>query len=88
MLFRFEKMWLTTEDFNQLIPVWWNELAANGGGALSFAAKLRHCRKRIKEWCANNFYNTKHSKRVTAEEIRKLDLLEERHGLTPIQLQT
>ncbi len=81
-------MWLTREDFNQLVPVWWNELVANGGGTRSFAAKLRHCRKRIKEWCANNFYSIKHSKRITTEEIRRLDLLEERQGLTSDQLQT
>ncbi|OAY70197.1 hypothetical protein ACMD2_24755 [Ananas comosus] len=46
-LFRFEKVWLTLEDFRSQ----WEELNLKGPSALTFAAKLRHYRKRIKEWC-------------------------------------
>lgn len=49
-LFRFEQVWLTREDFCRLVPVWWEEFTHNGSSALTFAAKLRHCRKKIKEW--------------------------------------
>ncbi len=87
-IFRFDKVWLTRNDFNLLVPVWWNELANTTSGVLSFAAKLRHCRKRIKEWCTTNFYSIRNSKQNTAEEIHKLDLLEERHCLTASQTQT
>ncbi len=80
-LFRFENVWLTREDFNKLLPIWWNELEDRNVSVLSFVAKLRHCRKRIKEWCATNFYNILNAKRGTAEEIHKLDLLEECHSL-------
>ncbi len=39
-LFRFEKVWLTREDFIMLVPVWWKEIKSEQGSVLSFAAKL------------------------------------------------
>ncbi len=74
-------MWLTKEEFCQLIPVWWKV-------APCLSLQNRNCRKRVKEWCANNFYSIQLSKRNTTEEIHQLDLLEERQGLTAAQLQS
>ncbi len=87
-LFRFEKVWLTREDFNLLVPGWRNEIKPKQGSVLNFAAKLRHCRKRIQEWCASKFHNILASKRATAEEIQKLDLMEEQSGLAPRDQET
>ncbi|XP_020114359.1 uncharacterized protein LOC109728378 [Ananas comosus] len=47
-LFRFEKVWLTHEDFHSQVPVWWEELNLNGPSALTFAAKLRHTVKELR----------------------------------------
>nr|CAD1829266.1 unnamed protein product [Ananas comosus var. bracteatus] len=47
-LFRFEEVWLSREDFNEKMPVWWNEVSRKRSNILNFAAKLRHCRKRSK----------------------------------------
>ncbi len=80
-LFRFEKVWLTREDFNKLVPVWWNKTSSRSSSVLTFAAKLHHCRKRSKEWCATNFYNILNTKRALSENLQKLDLLEERQNL-------
>ncbi len=83
--FRFEKVWLTKEEFPSLVPIWWNELKCSGPSALGFAAKLRHCRKRIKMWCCTNFYNITSTKRALSEELHQLDILEEAQNLTMIQ---
>ncbi len=53
---------------------------------LTFVAKLRHCRVRIKEWCASDFYNISRTKTKLVTELHKLDLEEELHWLNPDQL--
>ncbi len=82
-LFRMEEVWLTREDFCELVPVWWKEQPSKGNSALTLVAKIRHCRKRIKEWCRNNFYNIFSAKKALTEEIQQLDVLEETSDLTP-----
>ncbi len=77
-LFRCEKVWLTRNNFSTLLPRWWNEISSKSTSVLTFVAKLRHIRKRIKEWCASNFFSILNSKKAISEEIFKLDLLEER----------
>ncbi len=47
--FQFEAVWLTKDDFHKLVPVWWGEVTSKGSSVLTVVAKLRHCRKRIKE---------------------------------------
>ncbi|OAY84113.1 hypothetical protein ACMD2_08310, partial [Ananas comosus] len=56
-LFRLKEVWLRNEDFIKRIPVWWREVQHNDSALHSLNAKLRHCRKQIKKWCASNFYN-------------------------------
>ncbi len=84
-MFRFENVWLTREDFNKLVPVWWNETSSRSSSVLTFAVKLHHCRNRIKEWCASNFYNILNTKRALSDDLQKLDLLEVRQNLTNAQ---
>ncbi len=86
-MFRFEKVWLTREDFISLIPVWWNELNGSGTSVLVFPAKLHHCRNRIRKWCTTNFYNISSTKRALSEELHQLDILEEVQNLTNNQLE-
>ncbi len=70
-------MWLTRDDFRKLVPVWWSELSSKGSSVLTVVAKLRHCRRRIKEWCASSFYDILNTKKALSDEIRQLDVLEE-----------
>lgn len=51
--------------------------------ALTFAAKLRHCRTRIKEWCAAEFYSVRGEKLRLMREIRDIDREEEQGDLNP-----
>ncbi len=87
--FKFEKVWLTREDFIKLVPVWWNEVQGgglnSGSNVLVFAAKLRHCRKKMKEWCGSNFHNILNAKRMLSEDLQKMDILEEARGLNSAQ---
>ncbi len=76
-VFRFEQVWLTREDFRKLVPVWWNEVPRLGSSVLSVVAKLRHCRKRIKEWQSSSFYAILNTKNAIPDEILKLDKTEE-----------
>lgn len=82
--FRFKEVWLTRDDFYRLVPVWWEELPTKGNNAITFAAKLRHCRKRMKKWCATHFYSISKVKELS-EDIQKLDILEEQQTLTDQQ---
>ncbi len=86
-LFRFERVWLSRADFCDLVSIWWNKISPKHTSSSTFAAKLRHCRKRIKDWCATNFYAILRTKRTLADEIHKLDALEESQNLTPTLLE-
>ncbi len=84
-LFRFERVWLTRDDLAWRMPIWWNEISGKSSNVLTMVSKLGHCRKRLKEWCATNFYNILHTKKCIADKILKLDQLEEGQNLTPPQ---
>lgn len=49
---------------------------------LSFTAKLRHCRLRIKEWCNNEFYSIRGQKNYLMGEIHQIDKAEEQGTLS------
>ncbi len=86
-LFRIEEMWFAREDFCALIPQWWNEMGRKENSVLTFTAKIRHCRKRMKEWRTNCFYSVVNTKKAIAEEIQQLDILEESQELTTQQFE-
>ncbi len=87
-VFRFEPVWLTREDFRALVPVWWNETPRKSSNVLTVVAKLRHCRKRMNEWKSTSFYAILNTKKALAEEIQKLDILEELAPLSPQQAES
>ncbi|XP_020081720.1 uncharacterized protein LOC109705399 [Ananas comosus] len=80
--FRFERVWLSKEDFAANVPCWWNEVTPKTSAILTLSAKLRHCRIRIKEWRKTNFYSISSTKRLLQEELQNIDLLEERFALS------
>ncbi len=84
-LFRFEEVWLGREDFCSLLPVWWTEIPRKDTGVLNLTAKLRHCRRRIREWASANFYGIMKTKKNLAQEIQKLDQIEEQQPLSYLQ---
>ncbi len=57
----------------------------NKSAVLNFTAKLRHCRNRIKNWCATSFYSIRETKAKLLAEIHELDRLEEHADLSPDQ---
>lgn len=79
--FRFEKVWLTKEDFLTMVPIWWNEVNSTNSTILTITAKLKHCRTRIEECCKTFFHSIIISKRILQEELQKIDLLEEQQEL-------
>lgn len=83
--FRFEKVWLSRDDFCSAIPCWWTEVPNKGSSVLNIVAKLRHCRKRIKEWCSESFYSISRTKTTIPKEILQMDTLEEHQTLSPAQ---
>lgn len=70
------------EDFCNLVSIWWKEVPNKASSILTFVAKLRYCGKRIKERCSSSYHCISRSLKILAEEIHKLDLLEERFSLT------
>ncbi|OAY62569.1 LINE-1 retrotransposable element ORF2 protein [Ananas comosus] len=81
--FRFERVWLSREDFSTSVPIWWNEVTSERSAILTLTAKLRHCRTRMKEWCRTKFHSISNAIRSFQEEIRSIDLLEEIDTLSP-----
>nr|CAD1840681.1 unnamed protein product [Ananas comosus var. bracteatus] len=78
--FRFEEAWLNHEGFISKLPGCWREGSQgtqDKSVILTFTAKLRHCRIRIKEWCANEFYSIRGAKNHLMEEIQRIDKAEE-----------
>lgn len=69
--------WLNHEGFWTKVPRWWAEGATINSAVLTFTAKLRHCRLRIREWCNTEFYSIREQKRLLMEEIHRFDLKEE-----------
>ncbi|OAY83381.1 hypothetical protein ACMD2_21719 [Ananas comosus] len=61
-IFHFEEAWLNHAGFISKFLDWWREGSQGPrkkSAVLSFTAKLRHCRIRIKEWCTNEFYSVR-----------------------------
>ncbi len=81
-LFRVEEMWFAQEDFCALLPQWRNETSRKENSVLTFTAKIKHCRKRMKEWCHTSFYSVANTKKVIVDEIQQLDILEESQNPT------
>ncbi|OAY84432.1 Transposon TX1 uncharacterized 149 kDa protein [Ananas comosus] len=81
--FRFERVWLSREDFSTSVPIWWNEVTSERSAILTLSAKLRHCRTRMKEWCRTKFHSISNAIRSFQEEIRSIDHLEEIDTLSP-----
>ncbi len=77
--FRIEEVWLEREDFCERLPTWWSETS---NGVLTFNARLRHCRKRMKEWCHTSFYSIANTKKAIFDEIQHFNVLEKRQDLT------
>lgn len=74
-VFRFEDMHLNNENF--LSPAWWRETETRGATVLTFTAKLRHCRKRIREWSNHSFYDFMKVKSDLMQEIQRINGVEE-----------
>lgn len=81
-LFRFEKAWLNHGDFVSKLPGWWREGNQKKSAILTFVEKLRHCRTRIKEWCANEFYSIRGLRSKLMGEIQEINIFEEQLELT------
>lgn len=81
-LFRFEEAWLNHGDFVSKLPSWWREGTQKKSTVLTFVEKLRHYRRRIKEWCANEFYSIRRLKAKLMEEIQDINKSEEQLELS------
>ncbi len=79
-VFRLEVAWLKCDDFVSRFHNWWKEVGVSGSGVLNFTSKLRHCRRRIKAWCASHFYSIREVKKARTLEIKELDKAEEQGG--------
>ncbi len=79
-------MWLTRGDFCSLLPIWWREVPTKDRSVLTLVAKLRHCRRRIREWSTTCFHSIARTLKVISDEIQLLDALEENLNLSPDQL--
>ncbi len=86
-MFRFEDAWLLCDDFCGRMAGWWAEVQGSQSSILAFTAKLRHSRRRIKEWCSASFHDITKARRDIAAEIQALDLLEETGNLSTSQLE-
>lgn len=87
-IFRFEEAWQNHEGFISKLPDWWREGSQgtqNKSTVLSFTAKLRHYRIRIKKWCAKEFYGMRRVKNRLMDEIQRIDIAKE-HGDLPHDL--
>lgn len=85
MALLFQNLSHSIQWFISKLPDWWKE-GAQGTSAksavLTFTAKLRHCRQRIKEWCASEFYSIRRLKNFLMDEIQSIDKAEELGDLT------
>lgn len=80
--FQFEASLLNHEDFVSKLPGWWTEGQKQTSAVLTFTSKLRHCRNRIKKWCAKEFYSIREVKNKLMEGIQDIDKEEEMSQLS------
>lgn len=81
-IFHFEEAWLNHEGFISKLPDWRNEVDQKKSAVATFTPKLRHCRRRIKEWCSNEFYSINGLKNYLLGEIQVIDGAEEQGDLS------
>jgi exonuclease III len=81
-LFRFEKVWIGVENFNELIAVWWHEVPSQNNAIKNFSMKLRHIKKQILKWRKEEFYSVRNFKKKLMEDIDAIDIREQVSGIT------
>ena len=74
-LFRFKNMWLHHKSFNTDFAQWWNDFALSGWEGHKFLTKLKFIKRKLKNWNAEVFGDTR-LKKQSLRRIKELDALE------------
>jgi hypothetical protein len=75
--FKFENMWLQSEQFVDRVSTWWESYVFEGSPSFVFSQKLRALKQDLKMWNKEVFGDVGGRKSVLMEEIQKLDAMEE-----------
>lgn len=75
--FRFEEVWVTTDGFQEMIQLWWEDMTPTGCGAFVISKKLAGLRERLREWAKESFGSIKLKKLNLLQELESLDIIKE-----------
>ncbi|XP_020270858.1 uncharacterized protein LOC109846046 [Asparagus officinalis] len=84
--FRFENIWLRSEEFINNVPVWWRCAPSSGSAAKNIVGKLRFMRKCIKQWMHSNFHSVRQQKKDLLDNLLTWEVLEENRDLSDDEL--
>ncbi|XP_039143982.1 uncharacterized protein LOC120281134 [Dioscorea cayenensis subsp. rotundata] len=85
--FRFEKVWITVEGFQELVQQWWAETTPRGYGAFIVSKKLAGVRTHLRQWSKFSFGSIKLKKLALMQEMEVLDIAKESRSLTLGEIQ-
>ncbi|KAF5469056.1 hypothetical protein F2P56_013156 [Juglans regia] len=80
--FKFENMWLKSENFVERVKQWWISYQFEGIPSFIFENKLKALKRYLKEWNIQSFGNVKENKNTKWMEIQVLERLQEGRILT------
>lgn len=81
-IFRFEKWWLTQEDFLQVVRDSWGGPCRETNPLDIWHSKLKRLRKKLKGWSLNGNAALRQKKKALLEEFDQLDIMSEHENLT------
>ena len=76
--FRFENMWLKSDEFVDRVDSWWNRHSFSHTPSYVFAKNLKTLKEDIIQWNRQEFGNVGHKKK---ELLGALELLDAKEGL-------
>ena len=80
--FRFENMWLKTDEFIDRVQFWWNRHSFSDTPSFVFAKKLKALKEDIIQWNRLEFGHVGRKKSQLFETLKSLDAKEGEFGLS------
>ncbi|XP_030963792.1 uncharacterized protein LOC115984952 [Quercus lobata] len=85
-LFRFENMWLKTDEFTDIVQSWWSQHSFSGTPSFVFDKKLNALKEDIVQWNRLEFGHVGRKKTHLLETLKSLDVKEGEIGLSEAEI--
>ncbi|KAG5589142.1 hypothetical protein H5410_039656, partial [Solanum commersonii] len=80
--FKFENWWLQTENFKEMVKIWWDSSIFRGKPDFILASKLKYLKGKLKEWNRTRQGNLGLQKQSILNQLADLERIQDQRQLT------